>query len=372
MMRFLFKTCLFLSSLLIIFTFPFFVVYISREYVSPKEAVEVQSTFPEALFGLLYHSNLDYLYKKDLIQTKHPKIIAIGSSKVMEIRKEFFLKPDEFVNAGIPIGDTSIGTMEHLIEGLKGSDLPNVIILGIDQDLLYEKYEDKSDIRNPSLFTRIGDLALYTSRNIYLDALAKKYSIRNLFSLHERSPNMGINALIHGDGYRADGSYRYHNAEVNKNLANQVALQTEAQVKDIKATNIEAHKEELASNLAALERIVRFCKENNITLIGFMPPYPKPIYEAMNTQDVRKDMLTAVPEDVNAIFSRYQFPLFNFSSTDSFGGENDTFIDTLHGTDVMYVHMMLAIASRTHTLDRYLNVQALNAMAKTKGSFLPF
>jgi hypothetical protein len=376
MIAFIKKVIIFLLPLSLIFAFPIFVIYNSREFFSSQDIIAQQAHFPDALFGFLYTSDLDLAYKKKLIDMKHPQVLAVGTSKVMEIRKEFFLSPEMFANAGVPIGDTSIGDMENLIEHLEGSSTPKLIFLGVDQDLLYADYRKEDIKRDPPFVERISALAINTSRNVYLDFFAHKYDVLELSRQHQINPSMGIGALLHGDGYRSDGSYRYHKAEQNAALEEEVSAKISARVQEIKTTPIpitEYRKEQLRLNLVSLSRILQLCKDKGITVVGFTPPYPKPVYETMlSSSGLENNMVARAPQEVSSLFAAYHDPFFDFSSVDNFGGGQDVFIDVLHGTDVMYVHMMLAMASQTHVLDAYLDISALKSMLQAKQKFLPF
>lgn len=377
MLFFIKKVILFLIPLLLIFIFPILVIYLGREYSSSKEVVKTQIDFPEAIFGFAYNSDSNLLYKKILIEKKSPEVAVVGTSKVLEIRKEFFLTPGNFINAGVPISDTSVYDMEKLTQLLQSSDKVKVLIIGIDQDLLYK---DNSQVKSePSRFliVRISKILGNVTRNIYLDYFSHKYFISELMQKLQTSHNIGLFALVGGNGFRSDGSYIYSKEQNNSKLQEIVNFKVSAKIKEIKLDTKpinEYQKKQFDSNLQSIKRILDICKSKDIVVVGFMPPYPKPIYKAMlDNNGIYKDMLIVSPQKVSNIFNEYGYSFFDFSSVDTVGGQNDIFIDDLHSTDVMYVRMMLYISSKTKALNQYLDIKALKIMLEnSKNGFLIF
>ncbi len=130
------KVIIYTIPIILVFIFLFFVYVMSREYYSVSKVIEVQQKNQSILFGSLYFNNPDVPYKLLLIKTVNPNIIVMGSSLGLQIRKEFFIKSDTFVNASAPI--VTLGNIRYIkkfIQTIPNDGKERVIVLTLDKDL---------------------------------------------------------------------------------------------------------------------------------------------------------------------------------------------------------------------------------------------
>jgi hypothetical protein len=215
------------------------------------------------------------------------------------------------------------------------------------------------------------------SRRMYLDYFAKKFSIGNLWQAWRSSPHIGLSALIHGDGFRADGSYRYHQFELDRGIEDRVSREVAGRVEALAQMQkgTPGTEEIVEANLRELEYVVKLCKEKHIALVGLIPPYPEPIYAAMQKSTrTNQTLVNDLPRNVRKIFSNNEMTFFNFATTDTFGGTDSEYVDAVHGSDLMYARItkymalhdeaFAQVATSTTVLDRVI--------AGSQGIFLPF
>ena len=106
---------------------PILYLYRSGEYLGLDEIIaSQQESNSKVLYGTALHANTRQ-YKKELLAKTQPKVIALGSSRVMQFRQHMF--SGEFLNLG--------GGMESIHDGIKLiPDIikrkPELIILGLD------------------------------------------------------------------------------------------------------------------------------------------------------------------------------------------------------------------------------------------------
>jgi hypothetical protein len=374
MLVFFKKIFLFLLPVSLIFVFPAMIAFFGREYVSPHSVVQAQINFPEVLSGTAYNSESFIPYKRLLVDAKKPTVVALGTSRVMQIRKEFFKDSEAFVNAGGAA--KTLGDIDLFIRELPPDDNVKVLILSLDQNMFYKdtfSHEDRGELILPVKLMKLGSM----SRKIYLDYATHKFSLTELIDKHDNSKNIGLIALTQGDGFRSDGSYRYNQASLNLNRNDSVSIEIQQKIDGVKKNSREAsvyQKQQLDANLKLLSDILDLCEQKNITVLGFMPPFPEPVYQAMlDTSGLDNEMVTIMPKEVANVFIEHNSFFYDLSSPTVFGGKKTEFVDVVHGTDLMYLKIMVYISEHTDILDEYVDSEFLKETVKnTKQDFLQF
>lgn len=370
MISFFKKLALFVLPLGLVFIFPSLVTYYGKEYFSVAKIVTIQSRYPETLFSFAYNAATFYPYKKKLVEISNPKVITLGSSRVMQFREEFFTPPSSFINAGG--AGKSLEDIENFVKALTSTSSINVIILGLDKELLESPYHSKEIIKERILPVRFISIAVSMSRRIYLDYFAHKYSIRDLYDTSTHTNHIGLAALLHRDGFRKDGSYRYGGASVNPaRLANVEAeiIAKKDNIENSVITPTDTTKN-IEQNIQALKRILKDAKEKKIIVLGIMPPYPTDIYDALDKHD---ESFKVVSGEIWKSFRDNNFLFFDLSSIKTFGGKETEFVDAIHGTDTMHLKMIIYLIEQTNVLDKYTDIKSLkDILKKTKGDFLQF
>ena len=349
------------------------VIFYGREFYLIKEVVATQKEFPQTIFGFSYVSTLFFPYKKLLFEEQNGNVVALGTSRVMEIRKEFFINPDLFVNAGGAI--KSLNDAENFINDLPNDSNLKVIFLGLDQEMLYEDFNKKGEIKESYLTKRMIDTFSFMSRRIYLDYFSHKFNLNTLINNSKENRNIGISALINGDGFRYDGSYRYFEAQNNENLIEDVNKRIQEKVGVIKKENNQNYNSKnkiLEENLKKLSLFLKLCQEKGILVVGFAPPFPPSVYSQMyEGSGIYKEMVIDNIKKEQDIFRKNNALFFDFSSTLSFGGKDTEFVDEIHGTDKMYARMMLFMVENDKELRYYIDEKAIRDLIKnSKNNFL--
>lgn len=373
MIVFLKKIIIFLLPVCLFFVLPVIVIFYGREFYSIDEVIASQKGSPKTIFGFSYVSTLFYPYKKSLLELSKGSITALGTSRVMEIRKEFFIKPDSFVNAGGSV--RSLNDAISFIEELPKESSLRVVFIGLDQEMMYEDLNKSIKTEEIWLPRRFINTLVFMSRRMYLDYFAHKYYLSEIVKASMTNSNIGISALINGDGFRYDGSYQYLEAENNKNLVNEANVKIEERADLIRKENnknYDLENKKLAENLKKLSIFLNLCKAKGITVVGFAPPYPAPIYNAMIERGgIYKDMLTVNIKKEKDVFEASNNIFFDLSSSSIFGGESTEFVDEIHGTDKMYARMMLFMSENNVLLRDYIDTKSLKGLIKnSKNNFL--
>ena len=375
MLCFLKKVLLFSLPLGLLFVFPGTVLYFGREYVAAEDVVTSQQKDPRILMSFAYNPTLFVPYKLALMKEKNPTVVSLGTSRVLQIRKEFFINQESYVDAGKAGG--SLDDIKYFVEQLPEDTHVKVIILGLDNETLYETFESKNFRIEQPFFMRAANMIALMSRRIYLDYFAHKYSLFQLMKAYKSSSNIGLIALVSGDGFRPDGSYKYSQSQSNQYLQEEVKADIEKKAEDLRRSSLQSgdtRYQEVEINLEKLSSVLELCKKRGITVVGFTPPYPEVMYNAMiDKGGFDKDILVTVPKRVSDIFSKYGNPFFNLSLVNTFGGNENEFVDPVHGTDGMYLHMMIYMAEHSDILRNYVSLKDLRSLLpKEHRGFLNF
>ncbi|MDO8492547.1 MAG: hypothetical protein Q7S34_02840 [bacterium] len=367
------KIIVFLIPVAILFAPPSAVIYLSREYYSVTDIYKTQNTKPDSIFYLAYNdSRKDY--KEYLLSIKKPKTIVIGGSRVMQFRKEYFMEPNKFLNTSGAV--VNVRDISEFIEKLPQDNWPKFLILGLDQDMFKSlSYFPSSSINNQGNdFWRFLRVLGVSWKKIYIDYFSGKFSMAELFRQSQNSSDIGLTALIKGDGYREDGSFKFSSAENNTRRLDNLKLGIEEKITLIRKDRSSFFYGDkiLNSALNALDDALRLSKEKEIYVVGFLTPYHSPIYQEMiNTDDIYKKIVFSLSSEVATIFSKYGFKFFDFSDIHKFGAKDSEFADVIHGTDKMYVHMAIYIAENDKLAKQYFNIdQLLNILNNSEGDFI--
>src|SRR5690242_11140193 len=88
-----------LAPFALILAFPLAVLWMAGEYMPLAEVAALQRRGITSLYDPAYSNGWRHL-KQVAAPMRHPAIAAIGTSRVMQFRSEFFRDPSSFYNAG--------------------------------------------------------------------------------------------------------------------------------------------------------------------------------------------------------------------------------------------------------------------------------
>lgn len=262
------------------------------EVASLRSVAERQMREP-LLYGRSYRDDY-FAFKLIATRLRSPRILALGSSRVMQFRSEMFgADASGFYNAG-----GSASTMREALEFVRQlkPPYPQLIIFGIDQSWLPQAAQFEhakldvvtSDGTDVARSVRLSHLVLK-------DWYAGKIPVRRVLARrdpYDGQPAMGVNAIAWGNGFRPDGSYQYGNyrrewppvakrlEEGQRRLQNHVVPMNAGQSIDPAA-------------LQQLSDLLDECAQRNIEVVGFSTPFAPTMLDAM-----RADPALAYMKDV--------------------------------------------------------------------------
>lgn len=361
------KIFIFLIPIFAILLLPTAIIIISREYYSIDDILQTQKNKPTALFNPCCN-NLRRPYKAELINKKNPEIITLGTSRVLEFRKDFFIKPSSFINGGQVIVDT--GDLVNFIEKLPHKNNLKLILLGLDHQMFTPGYKS-NDIYTElpdGILQRFSNVLGKNWKRIYGYIFTGKVPL-DLLERSQKTGNIGLISLANNSGFRADGSYEYGDSvldfrripETKEDIRNTLKLLSSNRGAFLygTTTSMEAVKN--------LEKFLHIAKERNIEVIGFMPSYPQEIYEEMTNKadDYSKQVLN-LSKLLNDIFSSYSYSFFDFSDDTIINAKTEEYMGVFHSTDKLALRMLIHMSNdNPKVLNRYINSNNLQKVLES-------
>ena len=366
------KTIYFLAVLFaVIFAIPIYVLSVSGELTSIDEVVAAQNNRDSLfLYGAAYYDHTQS-YKLKSIKVRKPRIITIGSSRVLQFRSKFFKDPSVFFNAGRTI--YKIRHIIYFLQKMPEDAKPDIIILGLDQWLFNEKYIDERMKKNYEVvndsnyidhfhntvnsFTVIKD----NYRSVYKDILDNKIQINQL---RKEENNVGLMAKFVGDGYRNDGSYYY-----KERIEMGAVLSPAFKDYEFKLTSsyIEQGAGQFVHNtviykkaIQDLEDLFNYCRKKDIKVLGFLPPIPHQVYQTMLSKEQAYEYLDSLPYVIGKVHENYGHCFHNFSDFQYFGAEDSEALDGYHGSEKTYLRLFIKMAESCDYLKEHVDINYLN------------
>lgn len=365
MKLFLKKLLFFIAPLSVLFIFPTTVLILGKEYLSYDEVIKTQMSNKDALFGFAYNGASFYPYKEAMVNNNSPEVVALGTSRVMQIRREFFTATTTFINAGG--AGKSFEDIEHFIQTLPSST--KVVLLGFDEEVFNGPYASIERKEEYVLPLRLTLLSVRFARRMYLDFAHGKFTLAELVARSKEEDHIGISALLHEDGFRADGSYNYGSFYARNNKQEHMVTQVKEMLKQQEGKEFLDLTEKVRSkNIASLQRTLSYAKEKGIVIIGFSTPvHPELLKNATMAKGA-----TLMAQTLGPLFEAEQMPFFDMSTIVPYGGTSSEFVDALHATDKLHAKMLLYFRSRVSPLRTYVNQNLETKVRSTGKEYLSF
>lgn len=290
---------------------------------------------------------------------KNPEILALGSSRVMQIRRVFFENPDSFYNAGGAAA--SPAEMQCFLQQMKEDNELKLVLISIDQwGFNYNftgqlKYPDSKSFTDPSLNKTLDFKNVMT--NIIEDYIEQKLKISQLVKHNNR---VGVNAKVKEDGFLNDGSYYYGIRFSEKNNPREIWFtDTYTRIENGNA-RFEYGEEINEQAVQQMENFLSYCKEKGIEVIGFEPPFSATVIQRLAEKKEKYQYMNEIPYTMKELFNEYQFEFYDYSDVSNLDcGDESFFVDGFHGGDIVYLKMFQDMIQQGSCLKKYCNESQL-------------
>lgn len=362
MNAFLLKTTIFLLPLIVIVSIALFATVYIGEGINVSYEILTKN---KKVLGPVYDEKLYSEYKLSTIRTQPPfHVVAIGSSRVLQIRKEMF--DSSFFNIGFTV--TTMADYHTLLSSIHHDKYPRFLLIGLDQ-WMFNGNRDESlrrSMKGPALWEkddfllkRLFHIATLFLRDIISNTYSLSYIIKN-----RNEKYIGLNGLYNKSGIRADGSF-YYGKQIEGLLRNSSTIADYKYSDTYRRIESGTDKMEYGdsiSNLALqeLEKLLIFCKKNNIFVVAFLTPFPDGVLKKMDMCG-KYIYIKKIYPAIYPIFQKYGFEVYDYSSINSFESNDSEMIDGMHGSEVTYLRLLIDILEKKSRLNECANVRQLRS-----------
>ncbi len=310
------------------------------------------------LVGYLYNEgNYDYLKWKAVNSDEHYKILALGSSRVLQFRKEMF--NDSFYNAGFSI--SRINEFLPFLKSLKKENLPKYLIVSLDQWMFnynWDKLEmQPKEDKWETAFEFSPKLSVINM--VWKDFFDGKFN--NINTQKQNIVKVGLNAYVNDTGFRNDGSF-FYGKQISKRLVNDSTMADYKFKSTKERINKGTSRFEYGNHInlkavAELKKLILFCKDNKIHLIALLPPFSDEVNDYMNEQK-KYGYMDEIFFKISPLFTEYGMELYDFKKLSTIQSSDNEVIDGFHGSEVTYLKILIGMLERKSILN---NVSDLNS-----------
>lgn len=334
------------------------------EFNSTERNIKLQKKNEARLIGCGYNEQTRY-YKFLNCEQRRTKIIALGTSRVMQFKEQFF--NTDFYNCGGAVGSN----YDEYINYLKNLSFnPEVIVLGLDSWVFNEKWN--KNLRTYTDFEKIEPIK--RNKLSMLISIFGSWLIKKKWTfddLKKYRDNVGFNGRIKNEGFLNDGSYYYGYIYTNPESSGDYQFKDTYTRINNGCYGFEYGDIIDNKTLELLDDLLKYCSDKNIYVIGFVPPFAPSIYDKMMQSNNYKYVNQL--DECKRIFDKYNFEYYNFVDGGEIKDTDDScFIDGFHGSEIVYGRMCLSMIDDNSKLLKYLDCDRIQFLLKNAYNGLLF
>ena len=346
----------FILSFLIFFIYYLLVLKVGEVDI---ENVINRQTSHDSSETILFSSGINqsfFPYKSELMKINAPDVVALGSSRALEVRGKFI--QGRFTNMGGVV--SSIADLESYAKFItEFSPKPKLTLLFLDPWWFNRDFNSSHVVISREEFPKM----------ISLDHFYRGIKLLNRGNWIIKSfqdNNLGIAALLTGDGFSIDGSYHYSGSISGKNISNDIKF---VRTLDLIKNGDWVFKNGTEPDAALITRAcdaIAEIKKNTYNIVLVAPPFPGPVWDQLKENPKFGYIKKAYIELQRCLSTN----VYEYLSLDQIKGSNDCeFIDGIHGGDTVYARILLSIATNNHIVNSYVDREYLEAFVRDESGY---
>lgn len=344
------------AFILILGVLPFYLAALyCGEFTEIDDIIEKQRENHNLLIGMGYNEQIEY-YKMVNANYYQADIIALGTSRVMQFRGDFF--QTNFYNCGGAVD----GNYNQYINFLKNLNYkPSCILLGIDAWVFNNAWNQScKDYREHIEIKKMYRSKGAMIKNIIRDWSESKWTFDNLDDYPE---NIGFNGRIKDMGFMYDGSYYYGSYyRTPEKQEDYLFADTLLRIKNgVRRFEWGDHIDQ--DTIDQLENLLLYCLRNDINVIGIVTPFAPKIYETMEKSG-NYEYFTEIEPVCETLFDKYKYEFYNYIDVSFLNVTDDCFIDGFHGSEIVYGYMLIDMIENGSEVGKYINIKDMNYLVE--------
>lgn len=344
--RFVKKAVFVILPLLLIFVF-FDVMAISLgEVTSVSRVIKVQNekNNPDVLYGRKVVDQELRRYKYELFLSRNSDIIALGSSRILSMREEFFKPFYTFTNLGSMTHN--LGDVDDFAIRLATSSTPKYAFLSLDYYWFGKHRTAQSGLTEElTLLSASKDWRAHTfaSRYLLLTFLKNPRKIVSYFSKDNQfKGSFGFQGR-EGNGYKVDGSYLYSIFLKELRVKNEYQDREQPPIIDRIRNGSGSYVlgEEFANErIEMLDNVLKKLKSKNYYVIGLDLPFSSEVYSELTTNRQLKDFFSTYRTEIPKVFKNNGFVFFDYSDLNKLALSDIYMFDGVHHSETAMAKML--------------------------------
>jgi hypothetical protein len=179
----------------------------------------------------------------------------------------------------------------------------------------------------------------------------------------------GFNALVNQKGFRKDGSMHYGD-QINQLLSDDPSFY-DYNFKDTYARIADGNRlfeygtTVSTTAIETLDSLLNYCKQNQVFVVGFIPPYADAIAEKMSSSN-NYTYQNELGSQINPVFEKYAFEFWELQDLSLYQSDDREVLDGYHGGELSYLKMLMYMLEHKSKLNTYTNLSRLKSDLKNK------
>lgn len=342
---FLKRCCLFAVPLLLACGPPVTLLALSGEaFRNIDPVLESVIRSDTGLIGFAWNEqNYPYMKYRGLMLQPRRDVLALGSSRVLQFRRDMFRC--SFWNAGYTI--QTADDFRKFLQLVPEDRQPRLLLVALDQWMFNSDWiasigprSTDSWTQNPSVNVQQG---LRLLPDVISDTLRGRINPAVLLADRSDAP-FGLNAWQNRKGFRADGSFDY-----GRQLEQRLSGDPECPDYEFATSlrRVQEGRERFRygdmpdpSALQEIGALLEECSRRQIHVIAFLPPFADVVAEAMR-QSGRHEYFERLPDALRSVFTGTGHELHDFSSMSACGSSDAEAIDGFHAGETATLRMLM-------------------------------
>lgn len=375
-MRTWIKLFIFLIPPGIVFGIPLLTLWMGGELTSPETVIKRQAGTSRLVLHGAALSNTIIYEKVRAMQLRKPEILALGTSRVLQFRQNFFKPGIAFYNGGSVI--QRIQHLRQTLGQLPKDGQPRILIVGIEQawfngNSAYTEVKDQGLAWfDAQLNTGIDPIDIWRSNcwKVWGQLWDGKLPVNKVLSGRGLTDRIGFTSCVYDAGYRNDGSYQYRDYYFNISDPRHPDRDFSRGFRLIATSRIPFEKgnDVYQPSVEELTKFLDECKARNIRVVGFLPPLPHIIIEKLNAEEDKYQYLAKLYPALAPVFEARGFEFYDYSDFAMLGATDAEAVDSFHGSERVYIKLCLSLVEKGSLLAREFDVPLLRKALESRGN----
>jgi len=301
----------------------------------------------EVLYGRAFFSSQFNLYKRTAMARKRPRIVIIGSSRVMQLRAFMFAPLDEsFFNAGgmISSGKELCSFAELLIK--ERLPKPEVLIVGIDPWWLKSAPQLTSSSRE-SIDITLNPVAQVVAMRSMLRSRDVWHALkRGPLTPYDGELGIGTLARLKGSGFRRDGSYQVTPSVVAfERCPPYEDRETPPVIERVRNCTHQFSVPAAVDGKLTREIIeaLMLLRTAGVEVYAFLPPFSSEVYRELENKPALEEWWSYYSRYFPADLQQHHISVVKACRASDMGLDDRFMLDGFHPSEVYMGHVVLAI-----------------------------